>query len=310
MDAKTYAERVASIWSKKPRRHGREFRVPCPVHEGDGGQHTPSLAIWDVPSGGFAMKCMTGCPGAAIRRELVRWGVSSPTSRRTTAEALAMRAAIEAARVEKLTRAVDLWEDSVPVADGDAVAKYLASRGLWPLPDGCRDQIMTATDSIYAGFPALLGCVVDPMTLCDEQVTLTGVALLSLMKDGTPRMDRGRKTRSIMGTQKGMGVALGVPGATMVVGEGIETTLSAMRLMSEPFGIATLSASNMPTLGIPPFVRHVIVAQDADEAGRDAAMNLLSNLVRLRSVSGDIRWWDGPKGWDANDELLKRRGSK
>ena len=63
-------------------------------------------------------------------------------------------------------------------------------------------------------------------------------------------------------------LALNVP---LVIGEGIESSVSAGRLMGLP-AWAAVSAGNLAKgLVLPSDVHHVVIAADPDEAGRDAA---------------------------------------
>jgi hypothetical protein len=68
----------------------------------------------------------------------------------------------------------------------------------------------------------------------------------------------------------------------MVVGEGIETTLSGMQIFDLP-GWATISSSNMKrSFQLPPlpYGAEVIICVDRDDAGREAAAFLARRLVQ------------------------------
>lgn len=61
------------------------------------------------------------------------------------------------------------------------------------------------------------------------------------------------------------------PGKPVVIGEGIESSASAGRLMGLP-AWAAISAGNMAAgLVLPPEARAVVIAMDPDDAGRNAA---------------------------------------
>jgi putative DNA primase/helicase len=66
---------------------------------------------------------------------------------------------------------------------------------------------------------------------------------------------------------------------SMLVGEGIETTASAMKLLGLP-GWAAISASNLPHVVLPDLVREVVIAADADPAGLRAAVRTAQRLRR------------------------------
>lgn len=65
-------------------------------------------------------------------------------------------------------------------------------------------------------------------------------------------------------------VRLGRPGAVLMVGEGIETSLAAMQATGFP-AWAALSTSGLRSLDLPDHVRDVIVLADGDEPGEAAA---------------------------------------
>ena len=91
-----------------------------------------------------------------------------------------------------------------------------------------------------------------------------------------------------------------------VVGEGIESTLSAMRLWGLSSGCAALSAPGMENLLLPADVRHIVIAADND-------LNLRGQAAARRAR---CRWQaEGrqvrvrmPKtpGYDYNDLLLRK----
>ena len=306
MTAEEFATQIAATFGATPARVGREYRVFCPHHEADGGVHKPSLAVWDKGSGRCAWKCMTGCSKETVKAALKARGVSVPGSGPlTTEQMLANALANEARRVDSLKRAWEAYSVSVPVAEGDVVDVYLKSRGIDVTRMPGAGTIRTSLQD------AMVGLILDLTTLRDETPKAKGVMTLALNTDGTPWLSPdGRKLRSIVGTQRGYGVPYGVPGPHLVVAEGVETMLSAMILLEVPFGVATLSAANMASLIVPEWVRQVTIAEDNDEAGQsaaDATLRSLEGLVRVEIQTWGA--WRG-EGWDANDELMARKGMK
>jgi hypothetical protein len=84
-----------------------------------------------------------------------------------------------------------------------------------------------------------------------------------------------------------------------MVGEGIETCLSAMQLMGLP-AWAALSAPGLRSLVLPADVKDVIVLADGDEAGEKAAQDCVRRwMAEGRSVRIDR----APRGMDFNDVL-------
>jgi putative DNA primase/helicase len=107
----------------------------------------------------------------------------------------------------------------------------------------------------------------------------------------------------------GGGVWFGVadPDHEFIVGEGIESTLSAMRIFGVSAGCAALSAFGICTLVLPPQARRVRISTDHDEhsqglvAARDASRRWLSEG---RAVAASISL---KVGEDANDVWLRIR---
>lgn len=307
MTAEELATRLASTYEATPRRVGQEYRVFCPVHEADGGDHKPSLAIWDRGNNRVAWKCMTGCDKSAVRAGIVARGVSLPSAGpQTTEQMMANAAANERRRLESLTKAWEAYNTSFDVKAGDVVDTYLRSRAIDITKIPSMGTIRCSPDT-----NTMVGLIVDLTTLTDATPKAKGVMTLALNADGTPWKDpEGRKLRSIAGTQKGFGVPFGVPGPHLVVAEGVESMLAAMILLNIPFGVATLSAANMPPLAIPEWVRRVTIAQDQDAPGI-AAGYALRDTLNLCGVPARARNWGAgegvPEGWDANDQLMKNQ---
>ena len=308
--AEETAAQIALAMGSKMRRHGREWRVPCPVHENDGGNHNPSLSLWDKPGGGFAMKCMTGCAKPAIVTALKTLGVALPKAPALTPEEkVAQLAAREQSRIEKVTAARDLFDNSDPILKGGAVDYYLQGRGLsWGIYS---PTVRGVADPLHPSSPALLCPIIDLTTYRDPEPLCTGVVTLSLKSDGTPRLDgHGHKLRSVHGIQRGYGVVIGATySERMVVGEGVETVIAAMELLDCPLGVATLSSSNMRPLRVPSWIHRVEIAADDDAPGLVAANQLEASLRKWCSTRVLV-WGEGGTGWDANDELMKRKGLK
>jgi hypothetical protein len=305
--ARDFAERVASSFGTTPRRHGREFRAPCPVHEADGSNHTPSFAVWDKPGGGVAWKCMTGCASNAIRSALKARGVPVSSGAAVSIEELyAQRHSAEGRRLDQLQKAADIVLGNSAFASLDTPAHtYLQSRGLG---EWCRLPTIRAAFDPGTKSAALAAVICDLSSLRRPQLRTLGVSMLYLNNDGTPKMVGGKKFRSILGTSKGFGVPLVDGGSdTLVVGEGVESTLAAMTLLGRLQGCAVLSAANLPFLIVPEWVRRVTIAADNDAAGIKGAEALYAGMRAVGVACEIVKWGDAGSGWDACDELKKRK---
>tara|TARA_R110000824_G_scaffold149577_2_gene319874 strand:+ start:109 stop:588 length:480 start_codon:yes stop_codon:yes gene_type:complete len=95
---------------------------------------------------------------------------------------------------------------------------------------------------------------------------------------------------------------------TLIIGEGVETVLSAKQVLEEQNYISTagawaaLSASNIKSVGVPDSVAHIIIAADVDAAGRQAAISA-KELWCARGISVDIVSPPAPHK-DFNDILM------
>jgi DNA primase len=88
-----------------------------------------------------------------------------------------------------------------------------------------------------------------------------------------------------------------------MVGEGIETCLSAMQASGYP-AWATMSTSGLRSLELPKDVRDVIVLADGDAAGEAAAR---ACALRWKYQGRRVRIARPPRGHDFNDMLMGAR---
>lgn len=307
--AEKFASEIAATFGTKPRRQGREWRVFCPVHEADGGMHKPSLAIWPTGEARYAYKCMTGCGKPSIRDALRDRGVKCGTGDTVTVEqAAAAKVKREEHRVEQLRKVEAMITEAREIEAGDPVASYLAARGLFPLPDSRLGTLMKVADPIF-GHDAFAAALCDCRTITESAIRIVGMSTLSLHENGDPVIAAvtGKKLRSIVGTQRGYGVPYGFPGAHVVIAEGVESMLAALKITGEAFGIATLASSNMPFIALPSFIRKVTIAADNDTPGLEAAASLKNELGHFGVPVTILKWGPEKSGFDANDQLLSMR---
>jgi putative DNA primase/helicase len=92
----------------------------------------------------------------------------------------------------------------------------------------------------------------------------------------------------------------------LMVGEGIETCLSAMQATGNP-AWAALSTSGMRSLDLPKEVRNVIVLADGDDGGEAAALNCAR---RWKREGRQVRIARAPRGMDFNDILMGRSSGR
>ena len=113
----------------------------------------------------------------------------------------------------------------------------------------------------------------------DASGVFTGVLVTWLCADGTGKapVDPGRK---IFGQLGGGSVRLAPASEKLVLCEGVETGLFIAQSCAELPVWRALSATNLSHVAIPPSVREVIIAADADTAGESAAHLAADRFLR------------------------------
>jgi Toprim domain-containing protein len=186
-------------------------------------------------------------------------------------------------------------EDSVlgSSAAGWLVEKYLRSRAITlPIPPSLKYNprlYHTETESHWPGMVA---------ERTDPQGRFVTIHRTFLSGDG--RKAPVEPTRKDMGPPKGSGILLAAVAEEMLVGEGIETVLSGMR-MSGFGGIACGVARNLRDLLLPPAVRRVRILVDGDEHSESAAK---AAAARWYGEGRQVAFARAPAGLDFNDLLL------
>lgn len=158
-----------------------------------------------------------------------------------------------------------IWQAGQPLA-GSRAADYLAARvpgaaGLLDRirPDALRSAPKLRHSNAGKDFPAMLGAVTDGPGGEPLAVHRT---YLDWGEPGKAPVD---PAKSLLGSPDGGGVWFTDERPRMVIGEGIETTLSAMAALGPECGaVAALSTAGLANLHLPPGVREVILLVDVD----------------------------------------------
>ena len=191
-------------------------------------------------------------------------------------------------------RARELWIQAA-AAKGTLVEIYLRSRGIVaPIPPTLRflsltkhspsDQLLPAMIAAVTVWPERRPCAV-------HRTFLAGGGNGKAAVD-TPRMTLGPCRRGA--------VRLAEAADLLLVGEGIETCLSAMQATGQP-AWAALSTAGLRNLEIPEYVKEVVVLADGDLPGEEAAQYAARRWVHQ---GRRVRIARPPKGQDFNDLLL------
>jgi len=283
------------------RREKRQWRCRCPVH---GGR---SLALRDGRDGKLLVYCYAGCEWRDIFDWLRSRGLIGPANgfpslereeeryRREEREARA-----EVARLRRaISRARDLYRRGVD-PHGTAVEIYLRSRGITgSIPPVLRFlEVCPHRNGRY--YPAMVAPIVN---VRGEQIAIHKTFLLC---DGSGKADLPKnEQRETCGPMKGGGIRLAHPclDTRLIVGEGIESTLSAMQMFGLP-AWAAVCAGGIEALDLPAEIREVAIAADNDANGVGQCAGLTAH-ARWAADGRSVRIWLPPNvGNDFNDALL------
>jgi hypothetical protein len=251
------------------RKEGRGWRCRCPLHGGT------SLNLADSSSGKLLVTCWHGCDAVSVLHELRRLGLleneapllSEKTFKWMERRERERRAQEEIERKAKQSLALAIWKETQPI-EGTPAERYLRARYINIQPP----KSLRYHPGLEHGPTGLvLPCVVAAVQGVDRHIC--GIHRTFLKSDGSgkatvlaPKMSLG----PISGGAVRMDFAR--DNTWLLVGEGIESTLSAMQISRLP-GWAALSTSGMKALKLPPTVTMVMIAADRDQnrAGEIAA---------------------------------------
>ena len=275
------------------RKSGSGFVARCPAHN----DHSPSLSIRDGGDGKVLVKCHTGCSQGGVidalkARRLWPEGERRPFMRRTWKPKPQPQKAVTSAP-QQSDFAMRLWSASKGTSQ-TLVATYLASRGITlSLPTTLRMHPSLRHPSGQA-FPAMIGLVTT-----GSENTPIGIHRTYLAHDGERKADV-LQAKLMLGPCSGGSVRLQEATDVVMVGEGIETCLSAMQAMELP-AWAALSTSGLRSLVLPEAIKEVIVLVDGDEAGDAAAKSCASRWLK---EGRRVKLARPPEGADFNDMLI------
>jgi putative DNA primase/helicase len=187
------------------------------------------------------------------------------------------------------------------VANCEDAVTYLASRRLWPLPDGCTLGAHPSVEYFdgpqrIGRFSALVADVVD----IDAELVSVHVTYLQ----GGQKLAGHEPRKLLSGVTGRAGCAVRLMPANEVLGiaEGIETALSASAIDQLPVW-AALNTSLLARFQPPPGVIRLRIYADRDDAGLSAALRLMERLQGRMQL--EVRIPKAPaKDWN---ELLTLR---
>ena len=242
--------------------------------------------------------------------DLVRLATGSRSLREALAEARRFLAQPAAApggtdrdAYDRTAAARNLWDRCGPI-DGTHAEAYLKARAI----HRCRFPALRFHPALpyrpdaggWRRFPALVGAVTG------DDGALVGVhrTWLDPRRPAKARVPRPRKA---LGRVYGLAVRFGDAdtASTLLVGEGIETVLSLVTVLSDDdhsntLAAAALSAGSLGAFVPPGNVTRLIVAPDRDEEGEIASRRLQQRCTRLGVATSVLL----PAGNDFNEDLV------
>ncbi|MEP9350015.1 toprim domain-containing protein [Xanthobacter sp. KR7-225] len=292
LDARQMVEALGGRWT------GRGGLCFCPAHP---NSRTPALSVSVGKFGTAVFHCHAGCSYADIMTALRDSGIvhgdgAEPRRRNPEATAQAVREA-EHRRIKNAQRAVSKWH-AARRCEGSPVEMYLVKRGLrGRIPQSLR--YLPHEWHPQGTFGAMVACV--------QGVSSPALHLTFIDTNGEKAPVQPQ--RLFIGSANGGGVCLASGPGLLVVGEGIESTLSAATKLPDHGPVwASLSASGMAAFELPPQPGELVIAIDADRAGRNAGRALGQ---RATSQGWRVFWAEPPDGLDWNDVLQgQREGSR
>jgi putative DNA primase/helicase len=278
------------------RRAGTTWMARCPAH----ADREPSLSIKDGDGGRVLVRCNAGCDQERVIATLRSRGLWTENGTRRFIRPAPRAATIQPDRDEakRSKAALAIWQSAIS-ADGSLVEAYLASRGLH-LPPPPRLRFHAGLKHASGGiWPAMVALVTH-----GSNDTPLAIHRTFLACDGHGKAPVNPQ-KMMLGPCRGGAVRFGLPGEVLMVGEGIETCLAAIRATGHP-AWAALSTSGLRSLDLPDVVRDVIVLADGDAPGEAAAR---ACAWRWKREGRRVRIARPPQGMDFNDMLVDRASS-
>ena len=235
--------------------------------------------------------------------DIIRHRLRAPTLRAALDEARAFLAlpaapaAGEGASYDATEAARRLWRRCRAI-DGTHAERYLHARGL----ARCRfaalrfhPELRYREGSSVRRLPALVAAVTG------DDGAVTGVQR-TWLDPRSPAKAGVAVPRKALGRIYGLAVRFGRPadGASLLVGEGIETVLSLVTAVPQIDAAAALTAGSLGAFSAPPGVARLVIARDNDVEGERAAMRLARRCARAGVTALVLV----PEGADFNDDLV------
>jgi putative DNA primase/helicase len=278
--------------------HDEYGMARCPAHH----DRKPSLSVREK-NGRLRFRCFAGCPPARVENALRSRGLLRGASYLRLDTRFSRQLASNDPSADDVRRTqygLQILNESIPAAGTVVEKRYLLNRGIKPpIPDVLR--LHPALKHVPSGkvYPAMIALVTDGVT-GDPR----GIHRTYLSADGMGKAPVSPE-KMMLGPSRGCAVRLRAAPGPLLIGEGIETCLSAMQATGHATW-AALSAPGVQALDLPPDVQDIVLIPDRDDTGagikaaRHAALRWIRQGRRVRIA-------EAPAGFDFNDLLLGKR---
>mgnify|MGYP001826081369 CR=1 FL=1 len=266
---------------------GSYGRARCPACGGK--TDNPPLSIRRSGTG-LLVYCFRGCDYHDIRAALGAFGLTDHKPL-TAEEAERRRKADEAAAANKARQALTCWNEAQPIS-GTRAEAYLRGRGITgDLPETLRFHPNCWHSGTARKLPAMVARI--------DGGKRFGIHRTYLSDDGHKADVEPNKM--MLGGAKGGAVRLHSSPGPLVIGEGIESVLSVLSVLSQDGTTwAALSTSGLMGVTLPETPHELIVAVDGDQPGRTAGQSLAR---RAAAAGWKVSTADPGDGKDFNDLL-------
>jgi putative DNA primase/helicase len=283
------------------RSSGHGWTCHCPTHV----DARPSLSVAEGDGGRILIKCHAGCSQGAVIKALRKAGLWGRYLQ--ARPAIVRKTAVEPDAAAKRRDPLRAWRDGYDVRNTLAEA-YLWRRGL-QLTDAEADTLRFHHSLWHwpteTWRPAMLALV----KLASGEALTVHQTFLAFDGAGKAPVEKLRLFPAKT-SPAGGGVWFGVadPATEFIVAEGVETALSAMRLIGVSAGCAALSELGIRKLILPPEARRVRVFADCDKAGQSLKVSRIAR-ARWLGEGRDVQvTLPNRTGDDANSILMRRLG--
>lgn len=274
---------------------GTSGTAPCPVCQPERRRDQHALSIAEGADGRILLHCFkSDCGYAQIAAAVGSHAsdVNSPAPAKTARREEELRGEVR----RKADQARRIWREAQSIAQTPA-ERYLREARCIRLdrwPTSLRYHPGCWHGPTARRWPALVALV--------ERADLPALHRTFIMPDGDSKAGLEGGDKLMLGRVAGGAVRLTYGSGPLLVGEGLESTLSAFLLHGDAKASAwaALSTSGMIGLRLPDIPGRLTIAPDGDKAGRGAALTLANRAAR---EGWTVSMLTPPPGGDFNDLL-------